>query len=249
MANGVKAEWQVAPVVMEDHVLLYYHGGGFAAGSPLTHRLLTVTIGRATRTRVLSVDYRLYPEVTLPEEIADCFSAYKWLLSRGTKPGNIIIAGDSAGGFLVLATLLKNRDEKVPMPAAGICISPVVDLTWSGDSFFKNMPSDPGLGTSGLAMIMAIAASSMGLDPKDPALALLDAKLEGFPPLLFQVAETEMLFDDSRRFVEKAKRAGVYAVLQSWDGMTHGFQTNLDLPETKEAIDKIKEFVQQRWNS
>lgn len=165
-ADGVKAEWQIVPGASEGKVLLYFHGGGFIAWSAYTHRPLTVALGQATRMSVLSVDYRLAPENPFPAALEDCTKAYLWLLSKGFKPSDIVIGGDSAGGNLTLATLLNLRDEGVPLPKGGICISPSTNF---GALPFSRMDTDAVLADMGIfwwgAAYLGVENFAQGLNP------------------------------------------------------------------------------------
>ena len=244
-AGGVPAEWQIVPNAVKNKAILYIHGGGFIIGSPNSHRLLTVAIGMETNLRVLSIDYRLAPENPFPACVEDCVTAYKWLLSRGFKPQNIIIMGDSAGGNLTLTTLLKLKDKGIELPAGGISLSPLTDATFSDESFIENAKTDPVLADVGAFWWPFVYIKDA--ERNNPLISPLFGDLKDLPPLLFQVSNSEMLYSDSERFVNKAKAAGVDATLQSWDDMPHvfqGFGLNI-LPEAKEAIKKIGEFVQK----
>ncbi len=243
--NGVPAEWQIVPSAVEERILLYLHGGGYIIGSPNDHRLLTVQLGRATKMRVLSVDYRLAPEYPHPAPLEDSITVYKWLLSKNIKPENIIIAGDSAGGNLALVTLIKLRDDEISLPAGAFCLSPVTDYVDIGESFFKNAETDVFLADAGL--FWWTEAHLAGADTRDPLVSPLFADLKGLPHLLIQASTSEMLYDDSRLFVERAKAAGVDATLEVWDDMMHVFQA-FGLPESKEAIANISKFVQRLFN-
>jgi monoterpene epsilon-lactone hydrolase len=242
-AGGVPAEWQISPNSPKDKVLLYFHGGGFVLGSINSHRLLTVAIGIETRMRVLSINYRLAPENIFPAPLNDCVTAYKWLLSTGIKPENIIIMGDSAGGNLTLVTLLKLKEEGIKLPAAAIMLSPVTDYTFSDESFLKNAETDPMLADVGA--FWWSYAYIRDADKKNPLISPLFGDLKGLPPLLFHVSPCEMLFSDSIRVVKKAKSVGVNVTLQEWEDMPHVFQGFglYILPEAKKAIKKIGEFV------
>ncbi|MFX1365182.1 MAG: alpha/beta hydrolase [Promethearchaeota archaeon] len=247
-AGGVAAEWQIIPEAKNDRVLLYFHGGAMIVMSPKTHRLLTIEIAKLTKMRVLSVDYRLAPEHPHPAPLEDCVKAYHWLLSKGYKPENIIIAGDSAGGSLTLTTLLKVRDEGSPLPLGAVTMSPHTDHTTLSRTIYENVKSDPLLSNSGHFWFSQ--AFLAGADPKEPLASPLFADLKGLPPLLVQVSTSEMLYDHSTRFVEKANAAGVNVTLQEWDGMVHVFQgygLNI-LPEAREALNKIGEFIQSLFN-
>ncbi|MFX1340902.1 MAG: alpha/beta hydrolase [Promethearchaeota archaeon] len=243
-AGGVRAEWQIVPEAAGDKVILYFHGGGFVLMSPKTHRLLTIELAKITKMRVLSVDYRLAPEHPHPAALEDCVNAYKWLLSQGFKSENIIIAGDSAGGNLTLTTLIKLRDDKISLPVGAIALSPATDYTDSSETFYKNAKTDPILADRGV--FWWTTSFLAGADPNDPHISPLKADLKGLPPILIQVSTSEMLYDHSTRFIERAKAAGVNTTLQEWNDTIHVFQGfGLKvLPEAKEAIEEIGKFIQ-----
>ncbi len=242
--EGVTAEWQDTKGVEKDKVVLYFHGGGWILGSPNDHRLLTTSLSRSTRMRVLSVAYRLAPEHPFPAHLDDCIIVYKWLLKTGVRPENIIIAGDSAGGNLALTTLIKLRDDKIPLPAGAVLLSPSTDFTFSDDSFFKNGETDPILAEMGIFWwFQAYLADENTINP---LISPLFADLTDLPPLFFQVSPCEMLYSDSTRFVDKALNAGVDAEIETWNDMVHVFQVGQDeLPEAGEAIQSIGKFIEK----
>ena len=244
-AGGVPAEWQIVPGAVDDKVILYFHGGGMVLMSPKTYRALTLEIAELTKMRVLSVDYRLAPEHPFPAQLEDCVNAYKWLLTQGFKAENIVIAGDSAGGNLTLTSLIKLRDDGIPLPAGAVALSPSTDYTDNSETFYKNAPTDPILADIGV--FWWLTAYLAGEDQENPLISPLNADLKGLPPILLQVSTSEMLYDHSTRFAEKAKAAGVDVTLQEWKDTIHVFQGFglHDLPEAKEAIIKIGEFIQQ----
>ncbi|NHI94901.1 MAG: alpha/beta hydrolase [Candidatus Lokiarchaeota archaeon] len=248
--NGVPAEWQIVPGAKEDQVLIYLHGGGYIMGSPLTHKLLTVALGQTTNMRVLSVNYRLGPEYSLFASLDDSVTVYKELLSTNISPQKIIIAGDSAGAHLTITTLLKLRDEGIPLPAGAILMAPLTDMTLSDATFFINSETDPILADVGFFWWGEAAIGGKETELTNPIVSPLLADLSGLPPLLFQASPCEILYSDSVRFVQKAKAAGVDVTLQTWDEMPHNFQLFVyrGLPEAKEAIAKIGEFVQKIIN-
>ena len=131
-ADGVPAEWSVAPGADAGRVLLYIHGGGFSIGSIVSHRAMVTEAGRAAQARTLAIDYRRTPEHPFPAALDDALQAYRWLLAQGVKPGRIAIGGDSAGGGLTLALMVSLRDLGLPLPACGWCISPWVDMEAQG---------------------------------------------------------------------------------------------------------------------
>ncbi len=245
-ANGVSAEWQITPGAQSDKVLLYFHGGGCVIGSPKESRLFTVALGDITKFRVLSVDYRLSPEFPYPAAQEDCLNVYKWLLSSGFKPENIIIGGLSAGGYLTLSTLDRLKKFGIPFPAGAICLSPAVGWTYDEIGFYDNAETDPILTDTGLFTWCA-PSHLAGADPDDPMVSPLYSDLTGFPPLLFQASTTEVLYIYSKIMVEKAKTAGVDTTFETWDNSIHAFHTfGLNkLPETEEAIRNIGNFVRK----
>ena len=141
-ANGVRAEWTATPADDRDAALLYVHGGGYVIGSLDSHRHLVSEAGRAAKTWALALDYRLAPEHPFPAAVEDAVSGYRYLLSRGIRPGHIAIAGDSAGGGLVVAAMLAIRDAGLAQPACGWCISPWVDMEITGETLVSNREKD-----------------------------------------------------------------------------------------------------------
>ena len=244
-AGGVSAEWSVAAGVDEAKVVLYVHGGGYVMGSAGSHRDVTGRLSKAAGARVLSLNYRLAPEHPFPAPVDDAVAAYRWLLAQGISPGNIAVAGDSAGGGLAIATLLALRDAGEPLPAAGIGISPWVDMEGTGESMTTRAAVDPVVQKEGL---LGMAKLYLGdADPKNPLAAPLHADLAGLPPLLLQVGDAETLLDDSTRLAEKARAAGVDVTLKVWDEMPHVWHLFAPiLPEGRQAIDEIGSFFQAR---
>ena len=244
-AGTVPSEWLSAPGARADAAVLYLHGGGYVIGSPRSHRHLAAAIGRAASSSVLLPDYRLAPECPYPAAVDDAVAAYRWLLGKAIAPARIVIAGDSAGGGLTVATLLALRDAGVPLPAAGVCISPWVDLTCGGASYTTRAAVDPIVTREGVgAMATAYLA---GKDPKTPVASPLFADLHGLPPLLIQVGDAEVLLDDAVLLAERARKAGVDATLDVWDAMIHVWHWFFPmLDEGQAAIDRIGEFVRDR---
>lgn len=243
-AGGVPAEWISTPNVKKNHVILYLHGGGWIAGSINTHRGLVARISRSSKARVLIIDYRLAPEHPFPAGLEDCIIAYKWLLSKGIKPENIVIAGDSAGGNLTLASLIKLRDEGIKLPVAAVCISPGTDTTFSSESLKTKAEIDPFLSPEGMELMRKEYIKDK--DQKNPLVSPLYADLQGLPPLLIHVGSSEILLDDSVRFAESAREAGIDVTLEIWEDMIHVFHAFAEwAPESKQAIEKIAEFIQK----
>lgn len=245
---GTSAEWISVPESKNDRVLLYFHGGGYIAGSIHSHREYCVHLARASKTRVLLIDYRRAPEHCFPAALEDATKVYDWLISsQGIKPKNIVIAGESAGGGLTIATLLKLRDDNKELPAAGIPLSPFLDLAVTGNSIKTKADVDPMATEADLKFCVEQYLGKE--DKKNPLASPLYADLKNLPPLYIQVGTAEILLDDAVRFADKAKAAGVNVELEVWDDMTHMFQMFATMiPEGRDAIAKIGEFVLKSLN-
>ncbi len=244
-AGGVRAQWISTPEALESRVIYYLHGGGYITGSVITHREMISRLSRTAAARALAIDYRLAPEHPFPAAVEDATAAYRWLLSTGLDPAGIVIAGDSAGGGLTVATLVALRDAGDPLPAAAVCLSPWVDLEGIGESMSSKADVDPMIQREEL---LDMARAYLGeADPRTPLAAPLYADLTGLPPVLIQVGRAEILLDDSVRLAERARAAGVDVTLDPWDDMFHVWQAfALLLPEGQQAIDRIGEFVRER---
>ena len=245
-AGGVPAEWVSAPGADAGHVVLYLHGGGYNAGSPESHRELARRLSAAAEARVLALDYRLAPEHPYPAAVEDATAAYRWLLARGVGPARVAIGGDSAGGGLTVAAMVALRDAGHSLPAAGVCISPWVDMETLGESMTTRAKWDLMVGREGL--LDSAAKYLAGADARTPLAAPIYADLRGLPPLLIQVGTSETLYDDSTRLDERARAAGVDTTLQVWEEMVHAWHLFAPiLPEGQQAIEAIGEFLEESW--
>ena len=244
-AGGVPAEWTTPADLVPGRTIVYYHGGGYAIGGIEAHHGLCSNLARACRARVLNVGYRLAPEHPHPAAVDDAVTAYRFAVAQGCDPAKLAVGGDSAGGGLTLAALLALRDAGDPLPAAGLCLSPWVDLTLSDPGIDQIEARDPMLGREILEMF---ASAYMGkADRKDPSASPLFGKLEGLPPLLIQVGTAEVLLGEGQEIAKRAKAAGVDVTLEVWDDMIHVWQTFADmLPEGREAIADIGKYVEGR---
>ncbi len=237
--SGLPACWVTAPGADPAKAVVYFHGGGYVMGSTHTHEELMSRISRVCAARVLGVDYRLAPEHPFPAAVDDGLSAWRWILERGFAPERVMFGGDSAGGGLVLATLLRARDEKTALPAGAMLFSPWSDLTASGASVTSKTGVDPMIPGKSVLVEMAGHYHS---DSTNPLVSPLFADLAGLPPLLIQVGDAELLLDDSTRLAERALAAGVDASLRIWDEAPHVFQAIPHLPETAEALTDVGDF-------
>ncbi len=244
-AAGCPAEWVAAPGAEADRAVLYLHGGGYVIGSCNTHRNLAYNLSAAARARVLLLDYRLAPEAPFPAALDDAVAAYGWLLDEGFRADRLSIGGDSAGGGLTAATLVALRQRGQPLPAAGLCISPWVDMEGVGASMTGKLDDDPLLNQD--LLLWFSERYLAGADARAPLAAPIYADLAGLPPLLIQVGTAEVLLDDALRLAERARASGVDVSLDVAHDMVHVwhlFQPVLD--EAGEAIRRAGAFLRGR---
>ena len=243
--GDIPCEWVLAPGADPDLRLLYIHGGGFVSGTGGYYLRQAAHISAAAKCAVLLPDYRLAPEHPFPAGLDDCVLAHKWMVANGpagSAPARAtFVAGDSAGGSLTLATLLALRDRKMTLPAGGIPISPCTDFTLASESL--KTVFDPIISAKTMPLFRDHYLGKT--DPRNPLASPVFGDYRGLPPLLIQVGEHEMLRDDSIRVAKKARADGISVRLEVWPGMFHVFQSHEPLlPEAREAIDHIGEFMQ-----
>lgn len=226
-----------------DVLLLYLHGGGYIACSPKTHRPYTTFFAK-NGFLVYAPDYRLAPEHRFPAGLDDAVAAYKAL--QRLHPGmTIVIAGDSAGGGLALATMLQLRDESgVSLPAAAVLFSPLTDLTGSGASRSRNDKRCAMFHGEGLKLVNNYYLRD-GEDPANPLVSPLYADLRGLPPMLIHVGADETLLDDSTALAERAKQAGVQVQINVWPAVPHVWQMFVQMmPEARASLRAAASFLQ-----
>ena len=241
-AGGVKAQWIETPASRTDRQLLYLHGGAYRVGSPATYRHFTWRLATAARARLLAIDYRLAPEHPFPAALEDTFSAYRWLLAGAAQ--GLAIVGDSAGGGLALALLLKLRDAGLPLPAAAVALSPWTDLALTGASLTLNADADPMLNADDLPHFAADYLA--GADSRNPYASPFYGDPFGLPPTLFHVGADEILRDDAVRMAEKMRQAKCRVELQIWPRMPHVWHLLAPLlPEARCAIAGIGDFLER----
>jgi acetyl esterase/lipase len=243
-ANNVPAEWIVPVGLSTEQVVLYVHGGAFYSGSLAGAHPVAAKVALAGNARVLTIDYRLTPEHPFPAALEDTLAAYEWLLASGISPAAIVLVGDSAGGTLVLALLVRLRDQGRALPRGAVCLSPTTDLALSGDTWTLNARNDLLLDPDKIRA--AIDLYLQGTDPRTPLASPLYADLHGLPPLLILVGSEERLLSDATRLAAKAQAAGVTVILEVWDRMQHGWHITADfLPEGRQAIARVGEFIER----
>lgn len=244
VVGGVPAIVATPTAVPPDRHILYFHGGGYVLGSPTSHIALAGRLGRRAGASVTVIDYRLAPEDPFPAAIDDCLASYRAVLERHD-PATIVVAGDSAGGNAVLATLVRANAAGDPMPACAYLLSPWTDLSGSGATFREQADADPMLKPEFVEEAAEMYANGRPLD--DPELSPLFADLAGLPPMLVQTGLDEILLDDSRRLVEGATAVGVDITLDLAAGMWHVYPAFAGLmPEADEALVRAAIYIRAK---
>ncbi len=241
----VGGEWvEDERVAADDRVVLHLHGGAFVIGSPRSHRGLASSLSRTSRSAVVLPEYRLAPANVFPAALEDAMGAYRWLVEdRGFRPGRIAVCGDSAGGGLGLSLLVRLRDEGFELPACYVGMSPWTDLAGTGPALVELDELDPWLVAEMMGPVARMYAGDTPLD--DPRVSPLYADLTGLPPMLVHVGTHEILLDDARRLVARARDAGVDASLGTFEEMWHVFQAFPGLPETRRSLREIGAFIRR----
>ncbi len=240
MLDGFEAEWMIPQDADKNKILYYLHGGGYAICSVTTHRRLIAAIAKKAKIQAFAIDYRLAPEHRFPAAVDDALQGYLHLLEKGFDPKNIIIAGDSAGGGLAVATLINLKSKNIQLPAAAVCISPWVDMEGTGESLIANRKTEMLLTPQAVKKWGAIYA---GDQQKNPLASAIHGDLKGIPPIYIQASDTEILLDDSIRLHEKALSDSIDSTLEIRNGLLHVWQIHTFLPESKEAISHIARFI------
>jgi acetyl esterase/lipase len=248
-AGRIPMEWVVAEGADPKRRILYVHGGSWISGSPAGYRAFLSRVSQAAGAVVLAVDYRLAPEHPFPAGLDDCLAAYQWMRQNGPdgreEAGAAYLMGDSAGGNLALATLLKGKDLNLPLPAAVIAISPATDFTCGSPSLVSRAAVDPIINPQALPALVPVYLGA-GTDPAHPYASPLFGDYRGMPPLLLQVGDAEVLLDDARRLATHAAEQGCDVTLEVWEGMPHVFQGFAPyLPQASQAIAGIGRFIRR----
>ncbi|MBK8537422.1 MAG: alpha/beta hydrolase [Candidatus Competibacteraceae bacterium] len=256
-AGGVPGEWVLAPDSDPDRRLLYLHGGSFISGCPHGHRVITTQLARVSRASVLALDYRLMPEHSRRDIIADGQTGYRWLLDNGpaglAPVRELWVAGDSAGGNLTLMLIAWARDAGLRPANGAIAISPGTDMTFSSPTLKSNLKTDLILGPSlrwflqaprSIRLLLIGMVNRMA--PPNPLISPVFGDLSGLPPVLIQVSTAEMMLGDAWRYTNKARAAGSRVELETWPDMLHVWHLfEPILPEAQEAFERIGQFVER----
>ena len=247
LAENVYAEWITNGKVNKDKIFMFIHGGGYYRGSIAATRATVARISSVANVRCLSIEYRLAPEHPFPAAIDDTYTAYNWLIKEGINPKNIIVSGQSAGGGLCLALLLKIKENNGSQPKGAVALSPWTDLSQSGTTMITNANIDPVISKKYLDRMANLYLSKTS--NIFPLASPLYGDLSGLPPLLVQVGSAETMLDDSKRFVEKAKEAKVDAQIEIWKDMFHGWHGSAHiLKDAEEAIKSIGVFCKKLFD-
>jgi epsilon-lactone hydrolase len=241
--EGINSEWLIPQRADREKVIMYVHGGGYVSGSCNDHRGFVSKFAKQTGVTNITYEYRLAPENPFPAALDDSVKIYQWLLSSGIKPGNILIAGESAGGGLCLAILLALKDRKIALPAAAVAISPWTDLSCSSASYStKNKVSVAPLNSWNVFSSYYAGNNKTSL----PLISPLFGDLKGLPPIFINSGMDDELFEDGEKFYLKAKEAGVDIKFRAGKGMVHCYPLFAPMfKEATEAMDEIVGFIKE----
>ncbi|MGA7710659.1 MAG: alpha/beta hydrolase fold domain-containing protein [Rhizomicrobium sp.] len=240
----VKGEWVKTDVSSPARLILFFHGGGYIAGSPETHRALIARLAAAAEASAFSLAYRLAPECAFPAAVRDGIDAYRQLTSRGVAPQSIVLAGSGAGGGLAFSVLLAIRNAGLAMPAACVAMSPWADLTLSGWSVLQNAKNDTA--QSWELLFVSARHYLKRTNPADPYASPVFANFKDFPPIMVHAGSMEMLRDDASRLGDRAADAGVPVSVEIYDGMQHVFQANPYVPEARVSLQRLGQFIRAK---
>jgi len=241
---GVPCLWTCEKGSRDERVIIYIHGGGLTEGSAVTTRDFGSRLTKVIQIPILIVDYRLAPENPFPAALNDVKEVYKNLIKDRYKPEQVIFGGDSNGGGLALSALIALRDDGENLPSSIFLISPVVDLTFSGESIETRADIDPFTSIEALKYCANLYAG--GVDLHTQLISPLFADLSGLPPMLIQVGDHEILLSDSTRLADKINQSGSSATLKIWDSMWHVWHYYADLPESQQAMEEIRDFLHRK---
>ena len=245
--HTIISEWIIPKNALENKLIFYVHGGGYVSGSCNDHRSLVSKIALNSGITTLLYEYGLAPENPFPTALDDSLNIYNAVLEKGYQPKDIVVMGESAGGGLCLALLLLLRDKSIQLPSAAVAISPWTDLSCSSETYLtKNKVSLAPLNSWNVFSHYYVAKS----DVRDPYISPLFGDLKGLPPLFINAGNSDELFDDAKKFADKAKQAGVDVFFREGKGMVHCYPLMAPFfPEATEAINEIVKFIKQHLSN
>lgn len=232
---ALAGEWLRPRRARDDAAIVFLHGGGYIAGSPQTHRSFAAWLAEESGVPVFSLAYRRAPEHPFPAALDDALRAVRSLAAQGKR---VLLAGDSAGGGLAVATALRLRDEGDVLLRGIVLVCPLTDLTETSESLRRNAASEPLLGLRHRVAVLRSYAGSLPLE--HPYLSPVYASLVGLPPMIVEASRIEVLWDDARRFVDAARRDGCDIEFHPHDGLGHDWQ--LMVPITPESVASVRRF-------
>ena len=228
----------------DSRVLLYFHGGGFVAGSPESHRGLVARLVETSGISAFVPRYRLAPENPFPAAVRDGLDAYRALMAKGIAPGSILLAGDEAGGGLAFSVALAARNAGLERPGGVAALSPWADLSLSGPSVLANRNADPHLGWEQL--FLCARSYLKKSNPCDGYASPAFSSLKDFAPVMVHAGSAEVLRDDASKLGDRAAEAGVAVSVEIYDGMGHLFQLDPKLNEAKVSLNRLGQFIRSR---
>lgn len=242
ISDNLKADSLIETTLGARPVILYLHGGAFACHLPNAYRSLARKLSKVCAADIIMPDYRLAPQHKFPAGLDDCVASYAFLLEQGISPKTIAICGDSAGGNFTFTTMVEIARKGLPMPACAVTISPVVDVSGTADSITRNTVTEFYFSEKTIAAVKnCYLTGSESID--DPRISPIHADLSIFPPVLIQASYGEMLEDDAKNIHKAISKAGGKASIKLWADVPHVFHMLNGIPEAKEAIGDIGEFV------
>ena len=246
--GGLPAVLVVPDGIETQRVLIYMHGGGYMAGGPGAYHSIGGHFAKLLRAKVYMPAYRLAPEHPFPIPIDDNLAAYRWLLDQGHEADSIALSGDSAGGAMVISVMVKARDGGLPLPAAGVALSPWANLEHTGSSMSSREGIDPQCNRVGLDLV---AKNFLGNSAaNDPDASPVFADVRGLPPILVQIGESEVLLSDAIRLATHLAENRVRTSLEVWPGMFHHWHLfAADLPEARQALRNAADFLDQAFQN
>ena len=240
----IPGEWIRRSGAPEGRVILYFHGGGFVAGSPQSHRALAGKLVEAAEASAFVPNYRLAPESVYPAAVRDGIDAYRGLLAQGVPPSGLVLAGDGSGGGLAFAVALAVRNAGLAMPAAIAAMSPWADLTLSGWSILQNQKSDAAMNWE---MLFQCARHYLRkTNPADAYASPAFANLKEFPPIMVHAGSAEILRDDASKLGDRAADAATSVSVEIYDGMGHLFQMDARSNEAKVSLARLGQFIRAK---
>jgi len=240
----IKGEWVKSGTGPADRLILYFHGGGYIAGSPQTHRPLIGRLALAAQAHVFVPAYRLAPEFAFPAAVRDGIDAYRHLIAKGVDPKSMVVAGDGSGGGLAFAVLVAIRNAGLETPAAAIAMSPWTDLSLSGLSLLANKFNDTALTWE--LLFLSARHYLRKTNPTDAYASPAFATFSNFPPIMVHAGSHEILKDDASRLGDRAAEAGTPVSVEIYDGMQHVFQANPYVPEAGVSLQRLGQFIRTK---